>query len=195
MLRSNLALVLTVVALNFTIQPAKAEPGGEPLPPTTNQNLTGQVVDLNIDSEPPAPSGLVPNAQGKQILASTDGDTPDVMADILELKRTSGDTITLKFAINNGSSENFDFSYNYGNGSTSDYGTIGGVHLLDPTNKKKYLAIRDSNGKCVCSTGLSSIAPGAKKNLWAKFPAPPANVTKLSIGIPHFIPVDDVPLG
>jgi hypothetical protein len=31
--------------------------------------------------------------------------------------------------------------------------------------------------------------------LWARFPAPPAGVQKVSVVIPHFLPIDDVPIG
>src|SRR5436309_1574504 len=38
-------------------------------------------------------------------------------------------------------------------------------------------------------------APSARLSLWAKYPAPPDNVAKISVIIPHFAPMDDVPLG
>ena len=86
--------------------------------------------------------------------------------------------------------------YNFGEpeNSVGDYGSIGGVQLIDPVGKKKYFVARDSEKKCVCSTGIKDIAPGASANLWAKFAAPPLDVQKVSVVIPHFSPMDDVPI-
>lgn len=206
-IRPMLFLVVTFLILNFTNSSfVKADPVGEPPAPvsdetgsqnqalpSSNPNVSAQVAELHMNSEPPAPAAVIPPAQGKQIIASTEGDWPDVTVDITELKRTGGDTLTLKFTMSNGSSKNIDFNYNFGDG-TNDFNTIGATHLLDVTNKKKYFVVRDSNGKCTCSYDQSSLTPGAKRNLWAKFPAPPANVSKITVAIPHFIPVDDVPI-
>ena len=139
------------------------------------------------EAEPP---GQVAPAQPPSVIATTDGEYPNVRVEVTELKRTSGNTITLKFAMINDSSDRLDFSYNFG-----DYlGSIDGVHLIDAVGKKKYLVLRDTEGKCVCSRGLQPIEPGSRANLYAKFPAPPENVEKIIVVIPHFIPMDDVPM-
>lgn len=65
------------------------------------------------------------------------------------------------------------------------------VHLIDAAGKKKYLVITDSDGKCVCSGGLTTaLDTGKSINLWARFPAPPAEVREVSVVFPHFIPTD-----
>jgi hypothetical protein len=69
-----------------------------------------------------------------------------------------------------------------------------GTYLIDIPGKKKYLVVRDSENHCVCSRGLSDLAPKSSSTLWAKFPAPPDNVQKIGIVVPHFIPLDDVPI-
>jgi len=58
----------------------------------------------------------------------------------------------------------------------------------------QYNVVRDAQEKCVCSSHMGYLQPKAKINLWAKFPAPPASVTKLTVDIPHFPPVEDVAL-
>ena len=60
--------------------------------------------------------------------------------------------------------------------------------------KKKYFVARDSENKCVCSQKVHDISKGSRANLWAKFPAPPDDVPRISIVIPHFSAMDDVPL-
>lgn len=146
--------------------------------------------------EPPAPAST-PAAKTSSVLATTDGEYPDVKVEVTELKRTSGNTVTLKFTIINDSSEKMGFSYDFGEEGkygTIDFNSVGGVNLVDAAGKKKYLVLRDSNGKCVCSRNLNGVEPGSRAKLYAKFPAPPESVEKITVEIPHFIPMDDVPI-
>jgi hypothetical protein len=106
----------------------------------------------------------------------------------------SGGTTMLKLALINDADESLSVSYNFGAGSTSDFGTVGGVHLIEPVGKKKYLVIRDSENKCDCSRGVQDVAAKSRANLWARFPAPPDNVEKITVVVPHFSPMDDVPI-
>jgi hypothetical protein len=131
------------------------------------------------------------------ILATADGEKSGVRVEVTEFKRSSGDTVTLKFVLINDSDEDFNFAAGYlgQDGVASDYRSVGGVHLVDPVGKKKYLVVRDAETKCVCSTDVENVKPKARVNLWTKFPAPPADVQKFSIVVPHFGPMDDVPLG
>jgi hypothetical protein len=135
-------------------------------------------------------------ASAAEPVASTDGEQPGIRLDVTELKRTSGDTVMLKFTIVNEADERLGVGHDFGDpNQSSDYGTVGGIHLVDAGNKKKYLVVRDSDGKCLCSADLDDIEAGDSRALWAKFPAPPADVQQIGIVIPHFIPLDDVPIG
>lgn len=140
-----------------------------------------------------APPASAPAPSGPAI-ATSDGDLTGIRVEVQELKRTSGNTVNLKFAMINDSDKDMGFSYEFGEGSTSDYGTIAGAHLIDAEGKKKYFVVRDSEGACACSRGLKSITPKTRANLWAKFPAPPDDVQKITVVIPHFTPMDDVPI-
>ena len=134
------------------------------------------------------PSGIPP-------LATAEGTTGGVRVEVTELRRSSGGTANLKFAIINDSDQPVsvgDLPELLDVATRSSY-EIGGVQLIDPVGKKKYFAARDSEGKCVCST-FASLAKGARANHWAKFAAPPDDVERISIVIPHFSPMDDVPL-
>jgi hypothetical protein len=138
----------------------------------------------------------VPAAARAAAIATADGEISGVRAEVSELKRTSGGTLSLKFAMVNDSGEQVSFDYNFADPahSVADFGGIGGVHLIDPVGKKKYFVARDSEGKCVCSQKVAPIPTGGRVNLWAKFPAPPDDVQQISIVIPHFSPLDDVPV-
>ena len=126
-----------------------------------------------------------PVAMAQTVIATADGETGGTRIEITQLARSSGETATLKFRLVNDSSENASPSELM---ETSD---LRNVHLIDATGKKKYLVLKDSEGKCVCSGGLSStLEPGKSINLWARFPAPPPAVKEVSVIFPHFMPTD-----
>ena len=129
-------------------------------------------------------------------IATAEGENPDMRAEILELKRTSGDQLMLRFMIVNASSEAFTFSDRLADPAFSgkDHSSVSGVHILDGANKKKHFVVRDAEGNCVCSRKLGEIAAQGRMTVWARFPAPPEGTQKVSIVIPRFIPVDDVPI-
>ena len=143
----------------------------------------------------PTPATVEPSAAAPA-LAITEGEVQGLKAEINELKRTGGDTVTLKFSITNGSAKAVDFGYDFAEKGRDvpDYNTVGGVHLIDAEGKKKYFVVRDAEGQCACSRDLRAVKPGSRSQLWAKFPAPPETVQKISIVVPHFMPVEDVPI-
>jgi hypothetical protein len=150
---------------------------------------------------PPAPQAAVQPAvappSSTPVIAAADGEADGTKAEIQDLRRDSGGTVTLKFALVNNSSKGFGFGYDFGDDANyhiGDFQSIGGVSLVDAVNKKKYMVTRDSESHCLCSRGLSGVDPGTRKNVWAQFPAPPVDVQKINVVIPHFSPANDVPI-
>jgi hypothetical protein len=123
---------------------------------------------------------------------SAEGQKPGLKVDIRELKRDDGSMVTLRFQISNDSDGDFSAcSLRESGGDPCN--SLTGVHLIDGSNKKKYLVVRDSAKNCVCAK-LDNIRKGAKANLWAKFPAPPDNVQKMTVVVPQFEPIENVPV-
>jgi hypothetical protein len=142
-----------------------------------------------------APAPVAP-AAGPPAIASADGEASGVRAEVTEFKRTSGGTVSLKLRMINDSDKPVSFDYHFVDPKheIADFGGVGGIHLIDPVGKKKYFVARDTEDKCVCSQKVADIPKGGRANVWAKFPSPPDDVAQLSIVIPHFSPLDDVPL-
>jgi hypothetical protein len=113
------------------------------------------------------------------------GDTKIVIRDI---KRDEGGTVTLRFQIVS-SSEKEEGIYQLLGGYLPDR-----VHLIDAANKKKYLTVKDASGKCLCSEIKGGVAKDKSVNLWAKFPAPPEPVQKVTVVVSGFEPVEAVPI-
>jgi hypothetical protein len=150
-------------------------------------------VEGGEEVETPAPEAT-PATQAPSALATADGEDPGVRVEVQQLKRNSGGTVTLRFSLINDSDKGFDINNKLGGSNYSGF-DVSLVHLVDAVGKKKYLVILDSEEKCLCSNNISaSLGPGSRMNLWAKFPAPPENVEKITVVIPHFIPMDDVPI-
>ena len=127
-------------------------------------------------------------------IAATDGEAPGVTLQVKELKVSNG-AVMLKFSIANDGDGPFDpDTLADKDVKGPDYHSISGVYLIDVANKKKYLVMYDTANQCVCSRGTHNIAAKSSANLWAKFPAPPDNVQKIGIVVPHFVPIEDAPL-
>jgi hypothetical protein len=138
----------------------------------------------------PAPAAGSSPAAGSAPLATADGEVPGTQVQVTKLKRT-GDSVLLQFTIFN----NSDADVGLTNLSTPiEYKAADAVYLADLAGKKKYEVVRDTDKKCLCSKGLEKVQAKSSVNLWAKFPAPPDSVQKLSVVIPHYMPIDDVPV-
>jgi hypothetical protein len=136
-------------------------------------------------------SSAAPVAAEPAALASAEGEIPGLRAEVQELKRTAGDTLTLKLAfVNDGQQEMALDQF----GAGQEVYSLAGVNLVDIVGKKKYFVASDSEGKCLCSRDLGRLAPGARASLWAKFPAPPPDVQQIGVVVPRFAPLEDVPI-
>jgi len=177
--------------------PAAPAPQAAPTPPPQPQPPAAAPAPQAAAPAPAAPPAVPPAPQAapaKPALASADGEKPGSRIEVQEFKRVSGGTVMFRFAMINDSDQTLNVGYDFGSGSTADFGTVAGVHLIEPVGKKKYLVIRDSENKCDCSRGVRDIAAKSRVNLWARLPAPPDNVEKITVVVPHFSPMDDVPI-
>lgn len=134
------------------------------------------------------------SALAAEPVATTDGEAPGLSLQVQELKVSNG-TVMLKFTIaNNGAAPFTTWTLKDQSVARGDSSSVSGIYLVDVANKKKYFAVVDADGHCVCSRDVADIPPKASANLWAKFPAPPDSVKKIGVVVPHFLPMDDVPL-
>ncbi|MCD9142665.1 hypothetical protein [Streptomyces albireticuli] len=62
--------------------------------------------------------------------------------------------------------------------------SLSGASLVDGSSKKRYLVLRDTDGECLCSTGLTNIKPKESRPVFAQFPAPPESVTAVDFQLP-----------
>ena len=143
-------------------------------------------------SPPRAAAELSPAASATRgVLASADGETSGTRIEVTQLKRNRGGTVTLKFVLVNDSDAELD---TYRLLTAVEPHSDDGAALIDAVGKTKYFVLRDSDKHCLCSRNVQNPKPKSRLNLWAKFPAPAAGVDAISVVIPHFEPMDDVPI-
>jgi hypothetical protein len=72
---------------------------------------------------------------------------------------------------------------------------VSDMYYVDAKNKKKYPIIKDTESKPLSSNLVYfEVAAGETKAGWAKFPAPPPDVTAISVYIPGAPPFENVPI-
>lgn len=52
--------------------------------------------------------------------------------------------------------------------------SVAAAKLVDKKGKKRYYVLRDTEGRCLCTTFKGGLRAGASKTWYAQFPAPPA---------------------
>ncbi|MEW6267739.1 MAG: hypothetical protein AB1689_00410 [Thermodesulfobacteriota bacterium] len=141
-----------------------------------------------------------PAAQPGKPLATEEHEVGEVEVTLLELKRTSGNTVTMKWQYENKSNEVKPLFSRSGVYPQDPYMLAVEAYIVDPANKKKYLVIEDAKGVPVAAKHKEGkdadieVEPGKTLKTWAKYPAPPASVDKVTVYIAGIAPLEDVPL-
>ncbi|MGW7383278.1 hypothetical protein [Streptomyces sp. NPDC054794] len=68
--------------------------------------------------------------------------------------------------------------------------SLGGATLVDSKGKKRYYVLRDTEGRPLTTTGLSTIKSGETVPVFMQFPAPPADTSDVSFQLPMFASAD-----
>ncbi|GAA2954448.1 hypothetical protein [Streptomyces enissocaesilis] len=66
--------------------------------------------------------------------------------------------------------------------------SMAGASLVDRVGKKKYLILRDTEGRCLCTKFTGGFRKDEEKTWYAQFPAPPASTTKVDFQIADMPP-------
>ncbi|MFI6770283.1 hypothetical protein [Streptomyces sp. NPDC050355] len=147
------------------------------------------------DKKPPARSHApkdsgpgTPAADSAKVIGEMKG--PDgVVVTLSSVVRDSGGFVTVNGTVTNHGSRAFNaIDWRSNETELRSRSSISGATLVDKAGKKRYLVLRDTNGECLCTTGLSGLMPGASRPIFAQFPAPPAKVTEVDFQLPTMPP-------
>lgn len=175
-------------------QPARAAQGSQP------QEATPAGQEPSAEPSEEGSAEPRPSAAPTEAIATAVGELPGLRLEILGLRR-SGDAVTLDFAVVNETADDLAYSsavfFASPQGDGVDYYTVSGVTLTDDLNSQRYLVLREADSRrCVCSIDVDTGLPaGTRAVYYANFPAPPDDVTELSVQVPNFSSVEAVPVG
>jgi hypothetical protein len=66
--------------------------------------------------------------------------------------------------------------------------SLGGATLVDSAGKKRYYVLRDTEGRPLATSDLSSLKAGAQITVFAQFPSPPSSTSEVDFQLPTFTP-------
>jgi hypothetical protein len=171
-------------------------------PSTSAVTTTTTVVTTTTTSAPSAtpqdqPATTAPTAAAPARAGIGEGEQPGVHVEIKELKRSSDTIMKLKYLVVNDSEQPLPVASGYladraRNALGNEKDTASGPCLLDESGKQKFVIMRDSDDKPLCSVDVTDIGPKSRSELWADYPAAPFSVSKVTVIIPHFQPINDV---
>ncbi|MGW2500135.1 hypothetical protein ACWCXL_03360 [Streptomyces sp. NPDC001588] len=117
----------------------------------------------------------------KELATAKDG---DITVTVTSAQRDPGGFVTVPGQVTNGGNSSWlgaDWQSNEtelaGNG-----GSLSGANLVDEKGKKKYLVLRDTTGRCLC-TKFSRLRPGDSASWFVQFPAPPDGTTQVNFQV------------
>lgn len=136
-------------------------------------------------------SGSKPSAQEGQPetpmaeLKGTDG----LLMQITSAQRDSGGFVTVSGNLKNDGADSVAIPAQISGDETEiiKHGqSLGGATLVDPKGKKRYYVLRDTDGRPLTTIGLTTIQSGQTIPVFMQFPAPPADVTEVTLQLPTF---------
>ena len=120
------------------------------------------------------------------VIATQDSEVSGVQTDLLSVKRTADNAVEVRWRWRNTTDKRATI--------TGRQGLKEQTYLLDPANKKKHLALTDAKGKVVGSSlpGIVTLKAKEEVSAWARFPAPPPDVDKVTVVITKTPPFEGV---
>lgn len=187
MVRYGVTLALFLSVLSFGCGgrqaevPAASDTSAQSAPATTTP--AADTAPATTPAAAPAAAVAPAVAPGTVIASETYSKDPNVRADLTEVRRVSGGALLVKWRTTNTGQSNvyYDFSWD-------------DLYYVDPAENKKYEYLKDSEGNRIIDVAWGTLKPGEQRSNWAKFPAPPPTSTKISLMLPKFPPLEDVPV-
>ncbi|WP_328506195.1 hypothetical protein [Streptomyces sp. NBC_00391] len=128
------------------------------------------------DDEPDAPT------ENTVLAESKDG---DIGLTITSAVRDSGGFVTVSGTVTNSGSRLWTAADWRGdeNELRGNASSVAGASLVDQNGKKKYLILRDTEGRCLCTRFTGGVKTGETVDWFAQFPAPPQDTTSVDFQV------------
>ncbi|MEU9579492.1 hypothetical protein [Streptomyces chilikensis] len=139
----------------------------------TKSSASGESQGAPTESNAPAEDAVLATAK--------DG---DITVTVTSANRDAGGFVTLTGSLTNNGAKAW-YAEDWQSAETELAGngvSMAGASLVDEEGKKRYLVLRDTNGRCLC-TKFSRVAAGDTKDWYAQFPAPPEGSTEVKFQV------------
>ncbi|MGW3912625.1 hypothetical protein ACWEBX_14040 [Streptomyces sp. NPDC005070] len=125
-----------------------------------------------------------PSASQNQVLAEVKGENGLVLA-VTSAKRDGGGFVTVEGTVTNDTDTLWVAADWRGDEKelARNGGSIAGASLIDQKGKKKYLILRDTSGRCLCTQFTGGVRQGETTQWFAQFPAPPAGTSAVDFQV------------
>ncbi|MFJ6834645.1 hypothetical protein [Streptomyces sp. NPDC091209] len=122
--------------------------------------------------------------QADAVLAEVKGENGLVL-DVTSAKRDAGGFVTVEGTVTNNTDTIWVAADWRGDEKelARNGGSIAGASLIDQKGKKKYLILRDTSGRCLCTQFTGGVDAGKSADWFAQFPAPPADTTAVDFQV------------
>ncbi|MFF3450482.1 hypothetical protein ACFYXJ_25455 [Streptomyces sp. NPDC002667] len=130
------------------------------------------------------PKQASPTASQDEVLAEVKGENGLVLA-ITSAKRDGGGFVTVEGTVTNNTDTLWVAADWRGDEKelARNGGSIAGASLIDQKGKKKYLILRDTSGRCLCTQFTGGVSQGQTTQWFAQFPAPPTGTTAVDFQV------------
>ncbi|MFF4446826.1 hypothetical protein [Streptomyces sp. NPDC001502] len=136
-------------------------------------------------SQNPAPSANQ-GSEPTEVIATLNGQTGMTLL-INSARRDPGGFLTVTGQIKNTGSQSYKDTVAWRGIELKGTGeSVAGATLVDKVGKKRYYVLRDTESRCLCTTGVSSVDAGQVIPFFAQFPAPPASTNEVEFSLPTF---------
>jgi hypothetical protein len=141
----------------------------------------------------PAPPSDDRQAEGADAgRASVEEGSPSgsLRVEFIEVLRHSRDVVEVRLALFNAGDQPLDVGTRFAQ-REQDGPSVSGMALVEEAVQKRSFVLRDAGDQPACSRGLTPLAPGERRVVWARFPAPVSpSVTVLLPGAEPLTGVD-----
>ncbi|MFJ9074250.1 hypothetical protein ACIRO3_03220 [Streptomyces sp. NPDC102278] len=138
------------------------------------------------DAKPQPSTNSSQPSQPRQVMTTMTGEA-GVVLDIHSAARDASGFVTVSGQIKNTGDKPFGNTAAWrGNELKASGVSVAGVTLVDKAGKKRYYVLRDTEGRCLCTTGVVIIEAGQSVPFFAQFPAPPASTSEVEFNFPTF---------
>lgn len=182
------AAVSMTAALALAVTACGSDDGGKTKDPASSSSSSTPDKpsdgDKGAQEDTAAGDKVDPNVK----LAEARGEK-DMLLVVNEVKRDSGGFVTVQGELKNQGDAAVNPSAWAGSESTivsKNLNSVGGATLVDKAGKKRYYILRDTDGRCLCTTGMSAVQPGKSVPVFMQFPAPPSTTTEVDLSLPTF---------